>query len=77
MNASVKTPAITQIIKDGYMPSMLRTVIEALRWKATSMKFDGLISDKQSLIYKLHILTQKTTVMDSEGLSSIMVVLCF
>ena len=47
MNASVKTPAITQIIKDGYMPSMLRTVIEALRWKATSMKFDGLISDSE------------------------------
>ncbi|WP_290389857.1 hypothetical protein [uncultured Duncaniella sp.] len=39
-----KIPAITQIIKDGYMPGMLRTVIEALRWKATSLKSDGLIS---------------------------------
>ena len=26
---------------------MLRTVREALRWKATSMKFDGLISDSE------------------------------
>lgn len=44
MNAPAKIPAITRIIEDGYMPGMLRTVIETLRWKASSLKSDGLIS---------------------------------
>ena len=42
-----KIPAITQIIKDGYMHGMLRTVMETLRWKATSLKSDGLISTSE------------------------------
>ena len=42
-----KIPAITQIIKDGYMPGMLRTVMETLRWKAASLKSDGLISTSE------------------------------
>lgn len=44
MNAPAKIPAITRIIEGGYMPGMLRTVIETLRWKASSLKSDGLIS---------------------------------
>ncbi len=44
MNAPAKIPAITRIIEDGHMPGMLRTVIETLRWKASSLKSDGLIS---------------------------------
>ncbi len=47
MSESKEIPAITQIIEDGYMPGMLRTVIEALRWKASSLNSDGLISDSE------------------------------
>lgn len=47
MSNPSKIPAITQIIEDGYMPGILRTVIDALRWKASSLRSDGLISDSE------------------------------
>lgn len=47
MNRPKEIPAMTQIIEDGYMPGMLHTVIETLRWKASSLKSEGLISDSE------------------------------
>lgn len=48
MNEPVKISAITKLIEDGYMPGMLRTIIETLRWKASSLESEGLISQSEA-----------------------------
>ena len=48
MKTAPEIPAITQLMEDGYMPGMLRTIIETLRWKASSLESDGLISQSES-----------------------------
>lgn len=48
MNEASKIPAITHLIEDGYMPGMLRTIIETLRWKASSLEAENLISQSEA-----------------------------
>lgn len=44
METPPKIPAITQLISDGYGAGMLGMVIESLRWMATHMARNEIIS---------------------------------
>lgn len=68
MNAPATVPAITRIIQDGYMPGMLRTVIEALRWKASSLKSSGLISDSEEADILNMLLLEEAILEDCFGI---------
>ena len=47
METSPKIPAITQIIADGYGIDILSTIVQTLRWMATSMRADNIITDNE------------------------------
>lgn len=68
MNAPIKIPAITQIIKDGYGEGMLSTVIESLRCIAISMKAEGQISDYQEAGIQNLLMLEEAILKDCYGI---------
>lgn len=44
MESAPKIPAVTQLIRDGYGPGVLSSVVESLRWMAASLRNAGAIT---------------------------------
>lgn len=68
METSPKIPAITQIIKDGYGAGMLSTTIESLRWMATSMAKDNIISDYEEACILNLLMLEEAILKDCYGI---------
>ena len=68
METSIKVPAITQLISDGYGKGMLSTVIESLRWMAISMKAEGCISDYQEASILNLLMLEEALLKDCYGI---------
>lgn len=68
MKTTPKIPAITELIADGYGQGMLGTVIEALRWMATSMKADGVISDSDEARILNLLMLEEAILKDCYGI---------
>lgn len=63
-----KIPAITQIIADGYGKDMLPTIIDTLRWMATSMRSDGIISDREEANILNLLMLEEAILKDCYGI---------
>lgn len=61
-------PAITKIIADGYGKDMLSTVIEALRWMATSMRADNIITDREEANILNLLMLEEAVLKDCYGI---------
>lgn len=68
MNEPPKILAITQIIKDGYGEGMLATVIESLRWMATSMAHNGTITDYEEAAILNLLMLEEAILKDCYGI---------
>lgn len=61
-------PTITKIIADGYGKDMLSTVIEALRWMATSMRADNIITDREEADILNLLMLEEAILKDCYGI---------
>lgn len=68
METTIKIPAITQLIRDGYGKGMLATVIESLRWMAVSMKTEGTISEYEEATILNLLLLEEAVLKDCYGI---------
>lgn len=68
MGTSIKLPAITTLIADGYGECMLPTVIESMRSMATSMRADGCISDFQEACILNLLMLEEAILKDCYGI---------
>lgn len=68
MESSPKIHAVAQLIKDGYGAGMLSTTIESLRWMATSMARDNVISDYEEACILNLLMLEEAILKDCYGI---------
>ncbi len=68
METAPKIPAITQLIKDGYGDGLLATTIESLRWMATAMASNKIITEYEEANILNLLMLEEAILKDCYGI---------